>query len=547
MDTDVLSRPPQPETSATALLQTDPPPVVPARKRTSKKAKHGRTKLLKAPLRPWPPRSGAVPIDSTTASLTGPSATENATEHKEESSRTVHGVASPVAHPQFHEASSPADGYSDKKELSSTPRKILLTTNNHQIDTVQKDIPEHTQHDVYFDTTATEQVLDERTATTSNDQSFPLREAASTDGKASDILVSTPCSMETESFSMVKPTQCHVTEQPTPSAAFAPNIDTSSESHAPEANVHLVLPAESPASGPSRVVKPSKTTRSIHGNHTNVSSTGRAFPSHSRAAAIEMAWNNLRSACLADQYEVEHRMSFVVAELKAEKAELKAEKIQLQDTVSQQLTTITEQRCQLDSMKTQYARLSETAKCNQKYVVGLQKDHEKLKKSVISCQERTKQTLQAKIDEFSQEKEALRVQLESTVDILTRRQRSLLDTTKEAVSCFETARLREKELYKQLEELLNVYKEEKDRRIELETQLLPSVQSVQDQLKESTATLKETFASFRTELKDREKQDARFCSIEECVTIVRKLEAQPILTPNDVRKVEGMLRFLHER
>ena len=488
-----------------------------------------------------------MPVDSTTASLTGPSATENATEHKEETSRAVHGVASLVAHPQPHEASAPADGPCDTKELSSIPRKTSLTGNDHLDDTVEKDVPEYTQHEVYSDTIATEQVLDERTATTSNDQPIPPREAASTDSKASDNLVSTRCSMDTQPLPMVKPTQWCVAEQPMPSAAFAPNIDRSSESHAPEANVHRVLPAESPASSPSRIVKPSKMSRFIHGNHTNISSTGRAFPAHSRAAAIEIALNNLRSACLADQYEAEHRMAFVVAELKAEKAELKAEKTQLQDTVSQQLTTITEQRCQLDSMKTQYARLSDTAKRNQKYVVGLQKDHEKLKKSVISCQEKTKQTLQAKIDEVSQEKEALRVQLESAVDILTRRLRSLLDTTKEAVSCFETARLREKELYKQLEELLNVYKEEKDRRIELETQLLPSVQSIQDQLKESTATLKETFASFHTELKDREKQDARFCSIEECVTIVRKLEAQPILTPNDVRKAEGMLRFLHER
>ena len=92
-----------------------------------------------------------------------------------------------------------------------------------------------------------------------------------------------------------------------------------------------------------------------------------------------------------------------------------------------------------------------------------------------------------------------------------------------------------------------MYKEEKDRRIELEKQLLPSVQNVQDQLKESTATLNETFASLRTELQDRANQDDRFSSIEECVIILKKLEAQPILTPNDVRKAEGMLRFLHER
>jgi hypothetical protein len=545
VDTDALSRPPQPEISAKVVIQTNPPPAAPAKKRTSKKAKQGRKKIVSGPILPWPPREGAVPVHSTTASSNGPSANESTTEHKEGTFETIHGVTSPVAEPQSHEAPAPADGPRDTKDLSSMPRKTSLTSNDHQANTVEKDIPEHTEHDGFLDTTATETVLDGRTATLSRDHSIPPRGVASTNGEVSDSLISAPYPVDTEI--MVKQAQYHVTEQSTPSAAFAINLDTTSESHARKANIHRVPSDESPASGPSRIVKPSRKTRLNRGNNSNVPPTDRAFKAHPGPVAIDIAWNNLRSACLADQNQTEHRMSFVVAELKTEKAELKAEKAQLQDTVSQQLTTIIKQRCQLDNMKTQYARLSDTAKSNQKYVAGLQKDHEKLRKSVLSCQEKNKQTLEAQKDEINQEKEALRVQLESTVDTLSKRQRSLLDTTEEALACCSTARVRERELYKQLEELLNMYKAEKDRRIEIEKQLLPSVHSMQDQLKESTAALKETFASLRTDLQDRANQDDRFRSIEECVIIVRKLEAQPILTPNDVRKAEGMLRFLYER
>jgi hypothetical protein len=488
-----------------------------------------------------------VSVHSTIASSNGPLATKSATDHKEGTFESIRGVTSPVAEPQSHEVLAPADGPCDTKDMSSMTRKAPLTSNDHKVNTVENDIPEHTTHDVDLDTTASETVLDGRTATASNDHSIPSRDVASIHGEVSDGLTSASYPMDTELLPKLKPTQCHVSEQPTLSAAFALNLDTTSESHAHEAKVHRVPSNESPALGPSRIVKPSRKTRLIRGNNSSVQTTGRAVQAHSGAAAIEVAWNNLRSACLADQNQAEHRMSLVVAELKTEKAELKTERAQLQDTVSQQLTTIIEQRCQLDSMKTQCAKLSDTAKSNQKYVAGLQKDHEKLRKSVLSYQEKTKQTLEAQKDENNQEKEALRVQLESTVDTLSKRQKSLSDTTKEALAFYEAARLRERELYRQLEQLLNMYKAEKDRRIELEKQLLPSVQSMQDQLKESTATLKETFDSLRTELQDRANQDDRFCAIEECATILRKLEAQPILTPNDVRKAEGMLRFLHER
>ena len=292
LETDALNRPPQPETSATVVLQTDPPPAVHAKKRTRKKAKPGRKKLVPGPLRPWPPREGAVPVDSTISSSTDPSATESSKEHKAETPRTIHGFVSPVAQPQSHEASAPAEGPCDTKELSSIPRKNSLSSDGHPVNTVEKDTTDDTQHDAYLDTISTEPFLDERKATASNDQFVPPGEAASTKGEISDSLVPTSCAMDMERLPLVKQIQYHVAEQPTPSAASALRLDISAEPHAHEANVHRVQSDNSPVSGSSRILKPSKITRSVHGNRANVSSTGEAFPAHSRAAAIDIAWNN---------------------------------------------------------------------------------------------------------------------------------------------------------------------------------------------------------------------------------------------------------------
>lgn len=256
--------------------------------------------------------------------------------------------------------------------------------------------------------------------------------------------------------------------------------------------------------------------------------------------SLDIAMEALRNTYLADRCQIENHMSSIIKDLKEEKR-------QLQKTVSQQLVTMTEQRVELDNGKERLLRHAETAKSNQKYVTGLQKDHERSRKAVVICQEQAKAVLRAKISELLEDRESLEDALNRLLVSISKSQRGMQSTMEELNVRCEAAEGKERELQKRLETQTSLYEEEKDQRIELEKRILPIVQDLQGQLEESSATLFKTLGSLGTDLQSRASDPNDLRAMKQCLSILQKMEASPPVTAQDIQKAEGMLRYLHER
>ena len=106
---------------------------------------------------------------------------------------------------------------------------------------------------------------------------------------------------------------------------------------------------------------------------------------------------------------------------------------------------------------------------------------------------------------------------------------------------------REKDLEGRLSEEVRLYEEEKTRRVELEKQVLPSLQSMQHQLTEGSVTFRDKLSSLQAALGLRRTENGNNSNTKDCLQILQKLQSLPFLTLHDVRRAEGMLRSLHER
>jgi hypothetical protein len=227
--------------------------------------------------------------------------------------------------------------------------------------------------------------------------------------------------------------------------------------------------------------------------------------------------------------------------------EWKGERSGLQTTITKQLETIGEQRVKLEQAEKRFTHLTDKLKSTQKFVAGLQKDHENLQKSMVAFQEQNKRVLQEEIERLLKEKDELRGAFEALIDSCTKSRKSMQETMTEIQLHYLTALLRQNDLNIRLDERVTMYEEEKHRRIELEQQLLPSVQSMQRHLNEGAATLTEKISSLQASMANRAAEDDCDSTAKKSLLILQKLESLRLLTFNDVRKAEGMLRYLHER
>ncbi|KAF3042618.1 hypothetical protein E8E12_000579 [Didymella heteroderae] len=223
------------------------------------------------------------------------------------------------------------------------------------------------------------------------------------------------------------------------------------------------------------------------------------------------------------------------------------ERSDFQTTITKQMETIAEQRMKLEISKERFAKLTDKLKSSQKFVSGLQKDHEKLQKDTVILKEQNKRVLQDKIAQILKEKEELQAGLEGMVNSCKKSQRSMLKTMHEVQLRYVTALSRENGLKSRIEERMAMYEEEKQKRTELEQRLLPAVESMQRHLSEGSTTLVEKISSLRASIASLAAENDRDSTAQELSLTLQKLQSLPLLTSNDVRKAEGMLRYLHER
>lgn len=261
---------------------------------------------------------------------------------------------------------------------------------------------------------------------------------------------------------------------------------------------------------------------------------------HTRMTALENALDAIRNASLADQYRLEDQMAMRDNEWKDERSSL-------QTTITRQLETIVEQRIKLERCENRHSDLTDKLKSSQKFVSGLQRDHENLKRFVVAFQEQNKVILQEHIAKMLQEKEDLQRGFDVATASCARSQKTMLGAMHEIQLKHVTALLRENNLKGKLDERVAMYEEEKARRIELEQQLLPSVRAVQSYLNKSSATLLHKINNVRASLEVLKDEDGGDSRTKECLLILQRLQSLPLLTSGDVQKAEVMLRDIYEK
>jgi hypothetical protein len=255
--------------------------------------------------------------------------------------------------------------------------------------------------------------------------------------------------------------------------------------------------------------------------------------------SIEHALENVRVAMLANKYQAQHKTTVIAQQHKAEIAEL-------QHTIDNQTQSIAEHDINDRNLRKALDQLTNTAKTNQRFVTGFQKDYEILQKSATNFQKQSKETLRAKITELEDEKQALQQEFLTVTDKLTATQRKMKSTLDVYVR-FVISESKRKDLADNLGKQDAVLKEERRKRDEMEQQLLSGVRNTPRQLFDSSDTLIKKLELLQTSLNNATTDDSRDGQIEECLDTLQTLRRTPALTMQGIEKLESTLGLVHER
>jgi hypothetical protein len=218
----------------------------------------------------------------------------------------------------------------------------------------------------------------------------------------------------------------------------------------------------------------------------------------------------------------------------------------LQDQINQHLVTISEWKDKHAALTSNVVRLQEKAKTNQQYVSGLQKDHEKLQKSVVALQAEFEKALQEIIADAEHDKNSLLHEFNTTLDTLEKGRKNLKGTVDDLYVQLRISESMRRDLAENMTKQVTLYEEEKAKRNDLESRILPSVQDVQRQLNKRSLQLTGTLDRLRNSTDGIVSRLSQDKFLEEYVDTLRKFQKMPFLTSKDVGKSEGMLRFVHD-
>ncbi|KAF2026580.1 hypothetical protein EK21DRAFT_115636 [Setomelanomma holmii] len=289
----------------------------------------------------------------------------------------------------------------------------------------------------------------------------------------------------------------------------------------------------------SGVEKPPKKKRGLNAlPSSNSSSASRPRPITMHSSFER----NLESLVIAYQAE-QHRLN---QDRTNEAKHFEEVKALLQDQTNQYSIIAAEWKEKFNVLNGSVSTLREKAKTNQKFVTGLQKDYEKLQKSATSTQDECRKVLKHKIAEIENEKEALRHDLELTLDTVTKGQKSMKNTIDDLYFRLFISESKRKEHAESLSQQGKMYEQERNKRLDLEKQLLASVQSVERQVNDRSTAVNEKLDVIQTSIEGVTSAKDNDTSSKECLAALRELQRTPFLTAKDVRKAEGMLRFFHQ-
>ena len=306
--------------------------------------------------------------------------------------------------------------------------------------------------------------------------------------------------------------------------------------------------------GPHRVSKPQKKPRAAQSAQTFASVTTNQVSALHDASNVNRVMESLRMAILTDHIRAQHDL-----DLKEKESEQACK--MLHDHVKEHEATIIGLKAQQLESKAYIARLTEKARTNQKYVVGIQTDYEKLRNSVRTFHSDNKRILQDKITEIENEKKALQSEFEKTTDSLRQSQRKMVSAVDTIYAQLNSTELKRKHLFEVLQQQKSLYEEKKKRCEQLEVDLASRQserqlnESVQRQFNEFMHQLSESFTPKIEKLSQLQLQynqasdehGRTSTAINECLEGLKQLNATPPSTAKDLEGIEKLLQRVFER
>jgi hypothetical protein len=268
--------------------------------------------------------------------------------------------------------------------------------------------------------------------------------------------------------------------------------------------VKAMLHETSGRDGLHRVSKPRKKPRTVG------SPLPHGFQTPSVSENVERSLGDLRMAMLADSFRMQHEHMVATNQY----TELSTA---LNIKIDMQKKTIAEHEQKNEDLKGALSRLEKKAETNQRYVIGLQKDHEKLKKSFTSLENQNKKILQAKLSEIENEKDSLRRDFEVTIETLGKNHKNLKATINDIYMRLVISESKKKGLEEDLSKQEKMCEAERRKRDDLEKQLLSGAQSIQRQLEEGSTALVNKLALLQSSVDAIAAEDAPNEGIKECL------------------------------
>lgn len=256
--------------------------------------------------------------------------------------------------------------------------------------------------------------------------------------------------------------------------------------------------------------------------------------------SVEHAMETVRVALLANKYRVQHETTTLTQKHKTELAEL-------QRTISNQIQSIADHDRRYQDLKKTLSQLTNTAKTNLRFVKGLQQDSEDLQKSATSFQKECGKALTEKITELEDEKRALQKEVGIMTDKLAATQRKMRSTLDDLWIRFLVSESKRENLAENLGKQEAALKEERKNRDEFKKQFFSDVQSIPRQVVDSSVTLTKKIELLQATLDNATAHGSQNDQIKECLEALQPLRLTPVLTMQDIERMNSTLNLVHER
>ena len=219
----------------------------------------------------------------------------------------------------------------------------------------------------------------------------------------------------------------------------------------------------------------------------------------------------------------------------------------LQETIKQQNSMIDNLKLEKAHLEKKAQSFSESTTRLQKYVKGMEGDYTRLKGQAEIHHNTCTKLVKDKCEKLEFEKSAMLQNFEKTLQTLNDSQRNMRATLSECFNKLMLTDAKNQLMSDQLEIVTVQYKEEKAKRIDLEQNMLPAIQSIQRCLGENHKAVSDKLVVVQRTISGTSGEEQHEDRIKECLDALRGLQANQIISAKGLRTAEGMLQSIHER